>query len=300
MSTTPDLTDLELFKKIYKIRKFEQTVLEEFAKGIFHGTTHTYLGQEANAVGVLSHIEENDLVFSNHRCHGHFLAYGGDPRALFAEMMGKPTGVCGGMGGSQHIHYKNFYSNGILGGTIPIAVGTALAEKRKGNGAITIAFMGDGAMGEGIVYESVNMAALWDAPVLFVIENNHIAQTTPTRLALAGRILDRLASFDIYTVELDTSDAREISNLALKMIHQVRTESTPLALILNTERFGPHSKGDDTRDEALLNEIKARRDPVQIIGERLPRQERDKAMAEIDVLIRNAFETAKNDPEYED
>src|SRR3989304_4386169 len=117
-----------LYRSLYLIRTFEETVLENFPRGIFFGTTHTYLGQEADAVGVLSHLQPGDVVFSNHRCHGHYLAYGGDPRALFAELMGKATGVCGGRGGSQHIHWKDFYSNGVLGGTLPLATGMALAE----------------------------------------------------------------------------------------------------------------------------------------------------------------------------
>lgn len=121
----------DLYRSLYRIRRFEETVLDNFSRGIFFGTTHTYLGQEADAVGVLTNIQNNDIVFSNHRCHGHFLAYGGEPRALFAELMGRATGVCGGRGGSQHLHWKNFYSNGIQGGIIPIATGMALAEKYK-------------------------------------------------------------------------------------------------------------------------------------------------------------------------
>ncbi|HNB54519.1 MAG TPA: thiamine pyrophosphate-dependent enzyme, partial [Anaerolineales bacterium] len=109
----------DLYRSLYRLRRFEETVLDNFPRGLFYGTTHTYLGQEANAVGVLTPLQPGDLVFSNHRCHGHFLAYGGEMRALFAELMGKATGVCGGRGGSQHLHWQNFYSNGILGGTVP-------------------------------------------------------------------------------------------------------------------------------------------------------------------------------------
>lgn len=292
----PDFSDQALFRQIYLIRRFEETVLEEFPKGVFHGTTHTYLGQEANAVGIINHLEEDDLIFSNHRCHGHFLAYGGDAKSLFAEMMGKPSGVCGGIGGSQHLHYKNFFSNGILGGTIPIAVGAALAEKRKQSRAITIAFMGDGALGEGIVYESLNMAALWNAPILFVIENNHIAQTTPTHIALAGSISGRLQGFGIPCLELDTSDVREIYHQASEVLSIIRHNTSPYALILNTERFGPHSKGDDTRDRRVLSEIQEKRDPVQIAGKRLKPDVRAEIEVEINQLIRNAFMAAKSAP----
>lgn len=296
----PEYSYAEFFRRIYLIRRFEETVLDEFAKGIFHGTTHTYLGQEANAVGVISHLREGDLVFSNHRCHGHFLAYGGEPRALFAEMMGKPGGVCGGVGGSQHIHYRNFYSNGILGGTIPIAVGTALAEKWKQTQAITVTFMGDGALGEGIVYESFNLAALWSAPILFVIENNHIAQTTPTRVALAGSIYERMKGFGLPVLELDTSDTMEIFHQAGKVIASIRSNISPHVLILNTERFGPHSKGDDTRDKMFINEIKSRRDPVEIIGSRLGAEERATIMREVDDAVLSGLNFAKNEPEFDD
>lgn len=159
----------EFYRQMLRIRLFEETVLEMFPRGVIYGTTHTYIGQEANAVGVLSWLQDGDVVVSNHRCHGHFLAYGGSMHALAAELMGRSTGVCGGRGGSQHVKWKDFYANGILGGTIPLAVGIAFAEKTKGNSSIVFAFMGDGTLGEGVVYESLNMAALWQLPVLFVL-----------------------------------------------------------------------------------------------------------------------------------
>src|SRR4030043_1286461 len=193
-----------LYRSLYQIRRFEETVLDNFHRGAFFGTTHTYLGKEANAVVVLAHIHENDIIFSNHRCHGHFLAYVGDPYALFAELMGRVTGVCGGRGGSQHLQWRNFYSNGVLGGIVPIATGMALAEKNKKSGAITIAFLGDGTLGEGIMYEALNMAALWNAPILFVLENNKIAQTTEIELSFSGDIASRFKAFGIPSYQLDT------------------------------------------------------------------------------------------------
>jgi len=285
-----------LYRYLYLIRRFEETVLEEFPRGRFYGTTHTYIGQEADAVGVLSAIHPEDIVVSNHRCHGHFLAYGGDTRALFAELMGKETGVCGGRGGSQHLHWKNFYTNGILGGTIPIATGMALAEKYKGNRVITINFLGDGAFGEGVVYESLNMAALWKAQILFVVENNQIAQSTPIELNLAGNIAKRFAAFDIPCHELTTSDVLEIFNIAKDLIQEVRTMSKPQALILNTHRFGPHSKGDDTRDFSTIASMMENFDPVKIHGLRLIDGIRQEIENEVDNHIRTAFEEALGDP----
>jgi len=180
------MTDaLALYRSLVLIRRFEETILAEYRRGAFSGTTHTYIGQEANAVGVITNLQPDDIVVSNHRCHGHFLAYGGDPRALFGELMGRVSGVCGGRGGSQHLHWRNFYSNGILGSTLPLATGIALAEKMQGRQTVTTVFAGDGALGEGSVYEAFNFASLWGAPLLIVIENNHIAQTTPITLGLA-------------------------------------------------------------------------------------------------------------------
>lgn len=285
-----------LYRALYRIRKFEQTVLENFPKGKFFGTTHTYLGQEADAVGVLAHIQESDIVFSNHRCHGHFLAYGGDPRALFAEMMGRATGVCGGRGGSQHLHWRNFYSNGVLGGIIPIATGMALAEKFNQSGAVTIAFLGDGTLGEGVIYEAFNMASLWKAPILYVLENNRIAQTTRVELSLAGEIPNRFNAFGIPVHELHTSDVLEISPVAAELLSKVRRDTSPYALILNTYRFGPHSKGDDTRDPQEISQLYLEHDPLQIHGNRLDRDEKITIESEVNEEINLAFENASNDP----
>ncbi len=289
-------TDTSLYRSLYRIRRFEETVLENFSRGFFFGTTHTYLGQEANAVGVLAGSGENDIVFSNHRCHGHFLAYGGDPHALYAELMGKATGVCGGRGGSQHLQWRNFYSNGILGGTIPIATGVALAEKFKRSGSITIAFLGDGTLGEGIIYEAFNMAELWKVPILYVVENNHIAQTTPVESALAGTIADRFRAFNIPAHQLDSADIREIMPVASDLLARVRRDASPYTLIIDTNRFGPHSKGDDTRDPKLVNELRLIFDPVQIQSRRLDLTEKSMIEAEVKAEINIAFEQAIKDP----
>jgi acetoin:2,6-dichlorophenolindophenol oxidoreductase subunit alpha len=214
IQTSPD--DVELYRLLYRIRRFEETVLENFPKGVFMGTTHTYLGQEANAVAVLSQIDPQDIVFSSHRCHGHFLVYGGDQRALFAELMGRATGVCGGRGGSQHLHWRNFYSNGVQGGIVPIATGMALAEKRIGSGAIASGFLGDGTLGEGIVYETFNLASLWGAPYCMCWRTTISPRPHPVELAVAGDLQARFNAFGIPATELDSSDVREIYPLARK------------------------------------------------------------------------------------
>ncbi len=288
--------NVEVYRALYKIRRFEELVLDNYSRGIFFGTTHTCLGQEANAVGVLGCLMQDDIVFSNHRGHGHFLAYGGDARALFAELMGKASGVCGGRGGSQHLHWRNFYSNGIQGGIVPVATGMALAEKVKNSAAVAVVFLGDGTLGEGVIYESFNMASLWQAPILYVVENNQIAQTTPVDTALAGDILKRFNAFGIQGLELDSSDVLEISDAAQHLLDEVRREISPRVLVINTCRFGPHSKSDDTRPEKMLSEMRARRDPLVIHGERITMDQRQTIEGEVDSELSIAFEQALIDP----
>ena len=287
----------EIYRSLYRIRRFEETVLDNFPKGVFYGTTHTYLGQEADAVGVLKHIQEADIVFSNHRCHGHFLAYGGSSRALFAELMGRKTGVCGGRGGSQHLQWRNFYSNGVQGGILPVATGMALAEKQKASGAVVVAFLGDGTLGEGVVYEALNMASLWQLPILYVLENNRMAQTTPIEQAVAGDICARFTAFGIPARDLSSSDVLEILPAAEELLAEIRAQITPRALILHTYRFGPHSKGDDTRNPEEVNRLRQYRDPIEIQAARLQAAESQAIESEVNVEIAQAFQQALDDPQ---
>lgn len=284
-----------LFYAMLRIRRFEETVLELFPQGVFYGTVHTYLGQEANAVGVLSHLQTGDIVFSNHRCHGHFLAYGGDMRALFAELMGRRNGVCGGRGGSQHLHWQDFYSNGVQGGIVPIATGMALAEKIKQSNSVVIAFLGDGTLGEGVIYEAFNMASLWSVPILYVLENNHIAQTTPVGSAVAGSIAQRFSAFGIQTSEIDSSDVLEILPIAKRLINEARQHSQPHALILNTHRFGPHSKGDDTRPAIEIQRLRDNFDPLYIHGQRLDPHTRTNIEEQVEAEVNQAYQLAAKD-----
>ncbi len=286
------MDNADLYRILCTIRRFEETVLENFPKGVFHGTTHTYLGQEANAAGILTHLRPEDIVFSNHRCHGHFIARGGDLHALFAEMMGKPAGVCAGRGGSQHLHWQNFYSNGIQGGIVPVATGMALAEKRKGSGALAVCFLGDGTLGQGVIYESFNLAALWGAPVLYVLEDNRIAQTTPAALTLAGDAAARFRAFGIPVREADTSDVLEVHALAGDLLGEIRSRGEPRALILHTARFGPHSKGDDTRDPAAVARLRQARDPLRIHRARLTPEVAAAIETEASARVETAFRQA--------
>lgn len=291
------LGDEGAYESMARIRHFEETVLEQFPRGVFNGTTHTYIGQEANAVAIVGQLDERDTVFSNHRCHGHFIAYGGDMRSLFAELMGKATGVCGGRGGSQHIHWRNFYSNGVLGSTIPVATGVAMAGRLRGEDGVVVVFMGDGALGEGVVYESLNMAGLWSAPVLFVVENNQIAQTTSIDLALSGKIAERFDAFGVPADDLASSDILEIHDAARRMIAAIREEGGPRALVIATNRFGPHSKGDDTRSPEVVAAMRRDTDPLAIHGTRISEDRRAEIDEAVDAEVSAAFAAAVADPE---
>ncbi|MCK0143089.1 thiamine pyrophosphate-dependent dehydrogenase E1 component subunit alpha [Aliiroseovarius sp. F20344] len=255
------------YRQLVLIRRFEQKLLELFTNNLLAGTTHTSMGQEANAVAIMEALElDKDMVWSNHRCHGHFLSYCGQSYRLFAEILGRRTGACGGRGGSQHLHWRNFYSSGIQGGFAAAAVGAALAEKDKG--AISCIFMGDGTMGEGAVYEALNFASLLSAPVLFVVEDNGIAQTTPKELGVAGSITDRAKAFGIDCHHIASTDADDIYKGVAPIVDQIRSSGRPAWLHLETVRLGPHSKGDDTRDETYVAELQ-KRDPLVLYRDRV-------------------------------
>jgi TPP-dependent pyruvate/acetoin dehydrogenase alpha subunit len=284
-----------LYKTMLLIRRFEERLLSEFSTGKLVGTTHTYIGQEADAAGIFPVIEPEDVVFSNHRCHGHFLAYGGEPYRLAAELMGRTTGLVGGRGGSQHIHWRNFYSNGIQGGIAPVAAGMALAEKVRGTGRIALVFIGDGTLGEGTLYETLNISALWKLPILFVLEDNRYAQTTPVEKGVTGSMSGRFAAFGIPVSECETTDVLEIQSAADKTVHTVRSGAGPASLILHTYRFSAHSKGDDPRSSDELDRIR-QFDPLSIHGVRLTAKKCKKAESEVNFLINDAFIRADADP----
>ena len=285
---------LELYRRMLLIRGFEERVLDGFSRGLVFGTTHTAIGQEADAVGVLSCSQPGDVVVSNHRGHGHFLAYGGPMQALAAEMMGRRGGVCRGRGGSQHLHWHDFYSSGILGGTIPLAVGMALAERERGRHTIVIVFLGDGALGEGVVYESLNLATLWRLPIVFVVENNRYAQSTPIDRHMAGSLVARFAAFGIAALEKDTTDVLEVQSLAQPLLDAARSDAGPQALILHTYRFSAHSKGDDTRDPAEIERYR-RNDPLPLHAVRLEASEARRIETEAKAAIEDAFRAAQAD-----
>ncbi|MGI5128084.1 thiamine pyrophosphate-dependent dehydrogenase E1 component subunit alpha [Pseudonocardia sp. CA-107938] len=229
------------------IRHFELKLLELFDRGLLNGTTHTCLGQEHVPVALAPLLTEADFVFSNHRGHGHYLALRRDPAGLLAEITGRAGAVCAGVGGSQHLLNGRYLSTGVQGQSLPVAVGTALHLARSEPGALAVAFIGDGTWGEGAVYEALNMACLWRLPLLVVVENNGIAQSTPTALELAGTIAGRAAAFGAVHHATATADVAGLRAEVAPLVAAVRAGAGPHVLEVAVHRIGPHSKGDDTR-----------------------------------------------------
>ncbi|MFC6087154.1 thiamine pyrophosphate-dependent dehydrogenase E1 component subunit alpha [Sphaerisporangium aureirubrum] len=234
------------------IRHFEAKLLELFEQGELNGTTHTCLGQEYVPVALRTLLEPRDFVFSNHRGHGHYLARYEDPYGLLAEIMGREGAVCNGVGGSQHILRDRYLSTGVQGQSLPVATGVALALKRAEPGALACAYIGDGTWGEGAVYEALNMAQLWSAPLLVVVEHNGIAQSTPTALQMAGTIGGRARAFGVRHHRLVTTDVGRIRDELEPLLLDVRGECRPLVVEFTTNRVGPHSKGDDSRPPEVI------------------------------------------------
>jgi 2-oxoisovalerate dehydrogenase E1 component len=247
------------------IRSTEQLLLELFTKGLLSGTTHTCLGQELCQMAVVRALDDpGDVVLSNHRNHGHFLTYSGDFHGLVSEIMGRETGVCQGIGGSQHLAYRNFHSNGVQAGMTGIGVGLALANKLRGTQSVVACIIGDGTLGEGLTYESLNLASIWSVPMLFVVENNGIAQTTRTVDTIGGSILARGAAFGLHTWHVDDSDPEVFAQVE-EVVRTVRALRQPGFLVIDAMRLGPHSKGDDLRDDAEMAVVRAR-DPLARLG----------------------------------
>lgn len=241
-------TRADLIATALLIRKFEERLLSLFSEGKLFGTVHTCIGQEFTGVAVAQALRPGDSVFSNHRGHGHFLARIGDVEGLMAEIMGRATGICGGMGGSQHLHAEGFYSNGIQGGMTPVCAGKALAAKLDGKGAVCAIFIGDGTLGEGTLYESLNIASKWGLPMVVVLENNRYAQSTSQSQTLAGTPQDRAQAFGIEYRRGDTWEWEKLLQTAAEAVAFAREQQRPVFLEIQTYRLKAHSKGDDNRD----------------------------------------------------
>jgi 2-oxoisovalerate dehydrogenase E1 component len=289
-----------LIKDLLRIRNVEQAFLDLFSMGKLNGTVHTCIGQELSALAFAGQLKKSDFVFSNHRCHGHFIAYTSDWKHLILELMGKKDGVCSGVGSSQHLQLFNFFSNGIQGGIMPMAAGFALGNSLMNNNQIGVVYIGDGTLGEGAVYETLNFIAKKNIPLIVVCENNQYAQSTPLAYNLAGTIEGRAKAFGIEFRESSTfgPDA-EILNEAKASIDYVRREGKPIFHLVNTYRLKAHSKGDDDRN---IEEIKAfeKKDILSILEAENPeyfQSENEKIRNEIWQFINDIID--QNTPEME-
>jgi TPP-dependent pyruvate/acetoin dehydrogenase alpha subunit len=247
--STPDLsTPLGRYEMMLTIRLFEQKIEELFDEGLIHGTAHLCIGQEAAAVGAVSASRPTDPIVSSHRGHGHFLARCADPAALMAEMLGKVSGPCMGRGGSQHLcaHDLAFYcTNGITGGGIPTATGLGLSEKADGTDRAVLCFFGDGASNQGTFHESLNMAAIWDLPVVYLCENNLYAMSTPVKESMGVlRVAERAGSYGMPGRTVDGMDIEAVREASSEALERARAGEGPSLVEARTYRFCGHSKSD--------------------------------------------------------
>ena len=284
------------YARIALIRAVEERLLSLFSEGKLFGTTHTCIGQETCAFAVIEALDRSrDLVFSNHRCHGHYLMYSDDAEGLIAEIMGRATGVCGGRGGSQHLCAGGFFSNGVQGGIVPVATGMALAEKMKKSGVVTTVFLGDGTLGEGAIYEAMNIASLWKLPLLFVLEHNQYAQSTPTANTIAGDVLARAEAFGIATDRRLARDPLGLKDYMLGVVERVRRGGQPFFQVLDTYRLMAHSKGDDDRDPEVIASYR-RKDPMVEVRDAVGAERAAAIEAEVQARVDRAVAAADEAP----
>src|SRR3990172_6446601 len=221
---------LDIYQRMVTIRKFEETVYDVYSRGIMPGLAHLFTGMEAVAVGVCIQLEKQDNITSTHRGHGHLLAKGGDPRRMFAELLGKDSGYNRGKGGSMHIVDMSLGilgANGVVGGGLGIATGAALSAKLLGETRISVAFFGDGALNEGIFYEVANMASLWNLPVVYIMENNHYGEYTPPSKSTAGTGPARAEAMGISATTVDGNDVVAVYRAAGWAVDRARSGEGP-------------------------------------------------------------------------
>lgn len=305
----PQATLLALYRAMFTIRRFEETVYDIYSRGIMPGLAHLYTGMEAIAVGVCAHLGPADHVTSTHRGHGHLLAKGGDPRRMFAELLGKASGYNGGKGGSMHIadfSLGMLGANGIVGGGLGIATGAGLSAKVRGEDRVSVAFFGDGAVNEGILYEVANMAALWRLPVVYVMENNTYGEYTSTERSTAGSAVARAEALDIPARAVDGNDVLAVHAGAEWAVNHARAGKGPTFLECKTYRWRGHHMGDqgDTYGYRSQKEIESwmEKCPIQrhrrylMAHELATAAELDIVEAAVQRLIDEAVDFAKQAP----
>ena len=264
---------IQMYRQMVRIRLFEERVNDLYTRALMPGLAHLYIGEEAVAVGVCAALRRDDFITSTHRGHGHCLAKGAAPDGMFAELLGKEAGYCRGKGGSMHIADPatgNLGANAIVGGSTGIATGAAFSAKRLGTGAVSVCFFGEGALGQGLLYEVMNLAQLWKLPVIYVCENNLYNEYTHYLETTAGDILARAAAFGLATEEVDGQDVRGVYDAATRLVESARAGNGPAFLLCNTYRHRGHHVGDINREyyrskqeeQKWMNE----RDPIKILA----------------------------------
>jgi TPP-dependent pyruvate/acetoin dehydrogenase alpha subunit len=289
-----------------RIRLFEETLADLYKLGQLVGVVHLSIGQEATAVGVCSSLRNGDQITSTHRGHHHMLARGLDPRRMFAEILGRAGGYCGGKGGSMHVSSVAegaVGANGIVGGGIPHAVGLAFAARRLGTGSVAVSFFGDGAANQGVLYESLNLAALWQVPALFVCENNGYTEFTPTDAVTAGEsIAARAAAFGLPSSAVDGDDVVAVASAAEEAVERARDGGGPSFLECRTHRWRGHHEGEESYAKPYREAVE-QQDPIVRLEQAMssaglkPVQLRASIETEERTLIDDALVWAQAEPE---
>jgi len=298
---------IEDYRLMLVIRQFEQAVDRLYAEGLISGTTHLCIGQEACAVGAVAALQPADLVTSNHRGHGHFLAKGAEPQRVMAELFGKATGYSGGRGGSQHMADFSIGflgTHGITGGMIPVATGAALSQKLRETGQVVLCFFGDGATGSGAFHEAVNMGAVWELPIVYFCENNLYAMSTPIEeMFRVPSLVERAGAYGLPAADLDGNDYFAVRSATAEAVRRARTGGGPTILEAHTYRYCGHSKSDDrayrTKEEEATWQA---HDPLDLMRERLLAEgllresEADKIVQQAQQAIAEAVDFARSSP----
>jgi TPP-dependent pyruvate/acetoin dehydrogenase alpha subunit len=264
---------LRAYRQMVSIRLFEEQVNEVYTRALMPGLAHLYSGEEAIAVGICEALRIDDYITSTHRGHGHCLAKGASPDRMFAELLGKEAGYCRGKGGSMHIADPatgNLGANAIVGGSVGIATGAAFSAKTLGTDRVAVCFFGEGALGQGSLYEVMNLAQLWKLPVIYVCENNQYNEYTHFTETTAGTILGRATAFGIEAASVDGQDVRAVHEIASRLVKRARSGGGPVFLQCDTYRYSGHHVGDINREYYRSKQEeqhwKTDRDPITVLS----------------------------------
>jgi pyruvate dehydrogenase E1 component alpha subunit len=300
---------LRMYRQMLAIRFFENQVNELYTRALMPGLAHLYIGEEAVAVGVCETLERTDYITSTHRGHGHCLAKGASPDLMFAELLGKKAGYCKGKGGSMHIADPatgNLGANAIVCGSAGIATGAAFSAKRLANGRVSVCFIGEGALGQGVLYEVMNLAELFKLPVIYVCENNLYSEYTHFSETTAGDILARATAFGLHAASVDGQNVRAVYEHAQILVERARRGAGPGFLLCNTYRYHGHHVGDINREYYRSRQEeqtwKTERDPIANFAKWLIEQkvatvkELDELSARVETEMKKAVEFAMATP----